>query len=136
MQVPRGDPTTKHRAVVLLSVLDQTRVLLGIEKLVRRHASIAPGIRRSATLEFEKLADHFICARLAQAKAGGIAICLGVFTEVLKTPVAIPRPLGCRWVNLIEIAQDRADRGMQTVKIKTIKPDRRGIRRTPVVVVS
>src|SRR5262249_38206423 len=98
-QVPRRGPTPKHRAaVVRRSVLVETRLVVSVANLASRHTPMAPGILSGTALEFGKLTDNLIFARLAEANAGGIAVGLGVFTKVLKAPVAIPRPLGGFWV--------------------------------------
>jgi hypothetical protein len=49
-QVPRGYLFEKHGAVILFGVLDQSRILLGIEEFMLRHTTIAPYVLRGPML--------------------------------------------------------------------------------------
>src|SRR5215211_9223549 len=67
-QIPRGDTTAKHGAVVGGGVAGDPRILLGEELIVRAGAS-APFAQLGGTLlELEQLPDDFVLAILGQPK--------------------------------------------------------------------
>ena len=51
-QIPGGYTPLEHRAIVLLSVLYKTCILLGIEELVGRYPAVTLGVLRCAALKF------------------------------------------------------------------------------------
>ena len=65
-EVPGGNPTAKHIAVVFFGIGHQAGVLLGIEVLVFGNAAIPFGIVGDALLQVEQLADRFVFAGFRQ----------------------------------------------------------------------
>ncbi len=62
-QVPGRHCPMKHRAVILLRVFHQARVLFSEKEIVRSHASVASGIVGCASAQLEQLADNLLLAR-------------------------------------------------------------------------
>ena len=122
-QVPRRDPAAEHRAVVLLGVHDQPRVLLGVEVLVLGDAAVAARVLAGARCSSMSWLDHLVFARLAEVEASGVAVRLRVLAEVLEARVALARPTRRIRVDLLEIRDDRLHRGVQAVEVEAVEAD-------------
>lgn len=61
-QVPRGDSATEHLAVIALGVLNEPRVLLGREELVRGDPTVAAGVVGGVSAQLDQLADDLLLA--------------------------------------------------------------------------
>src|SRR5438552_1771051 len=81
-QVPRRHLFEKHRAVVLFGVLDQSRILLGIEELILGDATVAPRIFCGPASQLDELADDFVPARFAAVSRCNEAVDLRVRAEM------------------------------------------------------
>ena len=62
---------------------------------------VAPSELGSSLLHFNKLADYFILATLAQAKTGCVAARLSVLTKMFEAGIAVAGPAGSFRIHLI-----------------------------------
>ena len=134
-QIPRFDAASEHRAVILLCVAHETRVLLGEEILVGGYASIARRVLGRAAAQVHELSHGVVFARPRETDRGGVAVRLRVFTEIFEASVAVARALGRGGIDLSQITQHRFDRGVQAVEIESVESDARcGVLRAVVAV--
>ena len=76
-QIPRGDATAEHGAVVGGGIASDPRVLLGEELLVSARASVALA-QLGGTLLLEELSDDFILAILGETERNHLPVDLGL----------------------------------------------------------
>src|SRR5919106_2477740 len=133
-QVPRRHLLEEHRAVVRLGILHQARVLLGIEHLILRHATIAPRVLGGPALQLDQLADDLLLARLGDAGTGDEAVDLGVLAELVEARVTLARPLCRLGIDLFEEPEHGLHRGAQAIEVEAVEADFRRVLRKRVVV--
>jgi hypothetical protein len=126
-QVPRRDLLQEHRAVVRLGVLDQSGILLGVERFFFRWAAIPSRVIHCAPLELDELGDDLVLARAGEAGPGDEPVDLGVVAEVIEASVARPCLLRRLGIDFLEKADDRVHRGVEAVAlmIELVRPVRR-----------
>src|SRR5207237_9346593 len=81
-QGPRRDVVAEHRAVVFLSVLDDTGVLLRIEELILGDDSVVPQQDIPLALHLEELAHRFPLTTLGESEWSHQTALLPVVTSV------------------------------------------------------
>src|ERR1044072_6586668 len=119
--VPRVDPAAKHRTVILLRILDEPRVLLGIEELVARNAPVAVGEFRGATPQLNQLLDDGRLARLGRVVGGSVRVRGRVLAEVLEARITMARPARGLGVNLIQVPQYGLNRSVEPAEVEPVE---------------
>jgi hypothetical protein len=118
-QVPRFVAAAEHRAVVLLGVADQARVLLGGEELLARGIAIDARERRRAALQVHELLDHRLLAGLvASARREPVVLRIAVVIEARIACSRVPRRCG---IHALEVAQHGLDRCVQAVEVQAVQ---------------
>src|SRR5260221_12012750 len=86
-QVPGRHLLEEHRPIVRFGVLHHAGVLLRIEELVFRRATIMPCMLCGPALQLPELADDFVLARFGEAGAGDQAVDLSILAEVVEARI-------------------------------------------------
>lgn len=77
-EVPRLDAVSNGRAVVRLGVLDDARILLGIEGRVGIESAIAPRVFAGGALQLDQLGDDLTLARGVQTEPRRRRVVVGI----------------------------------------------------------
>jgi len=121
--VPRARALAEHRAVVLLGVGDDRRVLLGEELLVLGHETVVREVLAGVTTQFHELFDHASPARLAHAQEHRVTVCAAVLRVWMQALIAFTSAAGRLWIVLVEIVDHGVHRCAHAVEVKAIEAD-------------
>ena len=109
-QIPGGDATAEHGAVVGGGIAGDPRILLGEKLFVRAGASVAPTQLGGTLLELEQLSDDFILAIFGQTEGNHLPIDLGVVAEIVEAGVTGASARRGVRIDLVEVGDDRLNR--------------------------
>jgi len=98
------------------------------------NSTVTSGEICGAAPHFHPLTDCLVFATLAQSKAGGVAISLGILAKVFKARITISCAVRGIWVDLIQEIQHSSDRGVQAVQIQSVEPN--ALRMAVLIVIS
>ena len=120
-QVPRGDAALEHRAVILLGVLHQARVLLRLEEFLGGDEPILARVFRGAAPELDELRHDLVLAALVHVERSDISVRLRVLAEMVEAAVAEARALRRRRIDPLEVLEHLLDRGEEAVEIEPVE---------------
>ena len=120
-EVPRGDLGPVHLVVVLLGVADQSGVLLGVELLVLGHPTVPSEVQLRSPPQLQELGHHFVLARGGPLVDDRVSVGLALDVDMVEARVAPPCHLGLGGVDLLEVADDRLNRGTQAVEVEPVE---------------
>jgi hypothetical protein len=122
-QVPRLGAVAEHRAIVLLRVSDQARILFGEEVLVLGDVPVAAHVLRRAPPQVQQLCDDVLFARSRQPEAGRVAIAVHIGAKLLEAGVSLAGARGRCGIDGAEIAEHRLNRRVEAVEIEPVEAD-------------
>src|SRR6266576_3197357 len=115
---PRFSPAARF---VLLRVFHQPRVLFCEKKFLGGDFPVAAKELSRFASQLDELLDDCVFARFRCANSRGITILLRLTTEMIEARIAQAGAFRRVGIYFLEIIKDRIDRGVQTVKIHSIK---------------
>jgi hypothetical protein len=108
-QIPGGDFSPKHVAVIFLCVADHERVLLRAEIRVGRDLAIALQIFHRLATKCNELFDDCILTSRRHSKSGRVSVGLDLLTELFETTLMMPRTHRCFRINLVQVGKHSFD---------------------------
>src|SRR5579883_1258124 len=116
-QIPGLRSAVIHGSVIALGGGDQARVLRGVEEAL----DVAAGISQPALQQLAALRDDLLFAAPIVFGQHGAAIIRRLASPRVQATIAFAGDRGRRLIPLVEISEDRRDRGAQIVEIEPVK---------------
>src|SRR5712671_4851277 len=116
-QIPAFHRTAVHQPVITLGGPDDAGILRHVEERLAVLADVIEPVGE----EVVQLLDHLVFARILLAVIDRPAIGSGLVLPWGQTGVALPCRGSRRQIDLVEIAQDRRDRGAEAVDVEAAK---------------
>src|SRR5205814_6882028 len=120
-EIPRRDPPGKHGAVVTLSILYYSGILLGSEELIGIESSVPARKVGGAAAHLDQLHNDFVLTSLAQPECCRVAIGLNIFAKLFEATISEAGSPGRFRINFVQIIEDRARRRIEAVHIHAVQ---------------
>ena len=121
MEIPPGDATPEHRAVIGSGIQDQAGVLLFEKKFVGGFAWVASRVFRGVALPFHQLIHQLVFTRCGESETAGIRIRRKVVAEALDAGAAVAGAPARIGIAIVEIPDNGFERSMETVEIEPVE---------------
>ena len=120
-QIPRRGAAAKHRAIILLRVFDQPRVLLCKKEFVGGNFPVATEKFRRLISQLNQLLHHFVFTRFDRTHCCGVAVFLRIAAQMIEARITATRAFRRVRIHFLEVIENRVDRGMQAIQIHAEK---------------
>src|SRR5712671_1083594 len=118
-KVPRIDGTVIHEAIVALGVGDQPSILHSIEETI----AVARGILDPALQHVAEHSNRLFLTVSVTAAQYSAAVGCRLLLPRSQASVSLPRRLGHRGINFVQVIDDSIDRREHAIEIEPMKAD-------------
>src|SRR6266511_3333435 len=119
--VPGGEFTAEHIAIVLLGVANDECVLFGAKVGIRCHLSVALQIFHRLQAQSDQFLQDLLFTAGSYARRGSPAVSFRLFSKMIETTIMTTGSMRRFWIDFAQIIQHGLDRGVQAVKVQSVK---------------